>query len=509
MKDADKTKKQLIEEISAMRQQVAEQEASGSKAQPSKEPVQKPDTKVKALYSIAQITSTTLNLDDLLKNSLEEVIGVVEAGAGSIYLLDRDQNIISLKAQRGMVEGGIEEVSNLGLTEANIPNLRQWKDLNTPLSEMIGNEQSDAISKALGVKQKQAPIAIPISAQGQVRGLIILGSPKEPKLTSDDFELLQAMSCQIAMGVENSILLEKAQELSLSDELTGLYNRRYFYVVLHNEMHRAQRYGPSSSLVMLDLDGFKKYNEEFGHTAGDSALKALAQTLIEELRKTDMAFRYGGDEFMIVLPATEADNTSDVIDRIRAKWSQVSRAQYTVQESVLGLSAGIVQFPRDADTADGLVLLAETSLQESRRGGGNKSTLAAELGVVHTEMGDTITVDQVHALAATVDARDPFAYGHWERVASVSDIIGKAVELSDSELADLHTAALLHDIGKVNVSDSIVTKSEELSESEWEIMRRHSTEGAQIISGVQSLSALSSVIRHHHESYDGTGYPDV
>jgi diguanylate cyclase (GGDEF)-like protein len=312
----------------------------------------------------------------------------------------------------------------------------------------------------------------------------------------------------IAAGIDNIRLFDKTRELSLTDDLTGLYNRRYFFGVLYNEMHRAQRYGPSSSLVMLNLDHFKEYNEMFGHTAGDSALKALAQTLEEDLRKTDIAFRYGGDEFAIILPATKAEAAREVVDRIRLKWAEVSKAQYSSQDIVLGFSAGITQFPRDAETVDGLVLLAETAIHESRGVGGNKSTLASELGAVHTDVADTATIEQVYALAATVDARDPFAYGHWERIATISDMIGKAIKLSQDELDNLHAAALLHDIGKVGIPDSIITKPDKPTEHEWEIIRRHSAEGAGLIGNVKGLSELAPIIRHHHESYDGSGYPD-
>ncbi|UCG83963.1 MAG: HD domain-containing protein, partial [Dehalococcoidia bacterium] len=223
---------------------------------------------------------------------------------------------------------------------------------------------------------------------------------------------------------------------------------------------------------------------------------------------TDMSFRFGGDEFVIILPATTAEIAREIVDRIKLHWAQVSRAQYGTQESALGLSAGIVQFPRDADTADGLVLLAETTLRGARGEGGGKSMLASELEAVHSSLQDTTSVDQIYALAATVDARDPYASGHWERVTATADLIGRAIGLSADELNTLHAAALLHDIGKVNIPDQIITKAEKPTDSEWEIIKKHSVEGARIVGNIGELSKLAPIIRHHHESYDGTGYPD-
>lgn len=507
-KDNDKTKKQLLEELAVLRQQIAELEERKGERKPAKKQAQQQDTRIQVIYSIAQTVSNTLNLDELLKTSLSDIAGAMQADTGCILLLDESQQMLSLKAQQGMPAENLEQISTLMLNEEEINNLKRWKAPETHLSQIMSENTINKILTACGLEQPDSLITIPLSAQGQTRGSLILDISKKPKLSPDDLAFLQATGSQVSMGIENAALLEKTQELSLTDELTGLYNRRYFYIVLHNEMHRAQRYGPSSSLALLDIDGFRKYNEEYGHTAGDSALKALAQTLLDDLRKTDMAFRYGGDEFAIILQATEAEIAREVVNRTREKWAQVSKSQYTAQESVLGLSAGIVQFPRDADTADGLVLLAETTLQASRVGGGSRSTVASDLGVLHTEVSDTISVDQVYALAATVDARDPFAYGHWERVASVSDIIGKSVGMPEDELSNLHTAALLHDIGKVSIPDSIVTKPDKLTEQEWEVIRRHSAEGARIVSGISSLASIAPLIRHHHESYDGSGYPD-
>jgi len=304
------------------------------------------------------------------------------------------------------------------------------------------------------------------------------------------------------------LLAEKMSELSITDELTGLYNRRHFYEVLETEIARTQRYGRSFSLVMLDIDWFKEYNDRFGHTNGDAVLKSLAQMLKSSSRKTDVAFRYGGDEFTIILPATDAGRASKIVDRIRSKWLQTPKAEYPTLETPLGFSAGIAEFPENAETADGLVFLADTALYRSKRGGGYKTTLVSELGTLAPDVLARETLDQVYALAATVDARDPYTSGHSKRIASISEMIGKAIGLSPEELATLHAASLLHDIGKVGVPDSILTKPDKPTKGEWKVIRKHPAEGARIVIHVKELAALIPMIRHHHEWYDGTGYPD-
>jgi diguanylate cyclase (GGDEF)-like protein/putative nucleotidyltransferase with HDIG domain len=508
MSDTGKTKKQLVDELSAMRRRIEELEAASDTDRPTETQTGDYAGKIDALQTIAQIVNNTMNLDEMLRSSMDQVIKVMSAGVYCIYMLEAAQKLLSLQAHKGIDQEIIDTISSLTLGEEELQNLQRWKAPSTHLSEILDASTMRKISSAFGTENLKAVVTMPLSARRQLLGVIVMGNLADPKLVSDELELLTAMGDQMSMGIENAVLQGKARELSLTDELTGLYSRRYFYIVLHNEMHRAQRYGPSSSMVMLDIDGFRDYNDKFGHTAGDGALKALAQTLIAELRQTDMSFRFGGDEFVIILPATTAEIAREIVDRIKIHWAQVSRAQYGTQESALGLSAGIVQFPRDADTADGLVLLAETTLREARGEGGGKSMLASEMELVHSSFQDTASVDQIYALAATVDARDPYASGHWERVTATADLIGRAIGLSADDLNTLHAAALLHDIGKVSIPDQIITKADKPTDSEWEIIKKHSVEGARIVGNIGELSKLAPIIRHHHESYDGTGYPD-
>jgi diguanylate cyclase (GGDEF)-like protein/putative nucleotidyltransferase with HDIG domain len=507
MKDSEKKKTQLIEELEAARSRIAELESrrgEGDKAGGAGS-----DARWLGVFkTVAQTFSEALDFETFLSIALEKVVAAAEADTGAILILDTAGTSLSLKARSGITDEAASQLSSLELAENEFESVRRWKDASVPLSDVLSYATHDAIMEALERDQVRSTTSLPLAARDQVVGLMQLGSRSKREWSADDLEILQVIANSIAVGVENALLLRRTKELTLTDELTGLYNRHYFYRVLYTEMHRAQRYGQSASLVMLDLDSFKEYNDSFGHTVGDSALRAFAEMVESSLRETDIAFRYGGDEFTLVLPATEADGAQLVADRLRSRWSHVSKAEYTPQKSMLGLSAGIAQFPRDADTVDGLVLLVEAALQNSKDEGGNRSTLASDLGAVHTDVEEATTVDQVYALAATVDARDLFAQGHWQRVADVAETIGEAIGLPPGELADLRAAALLHDIGKVSIPDSVINKAEELTEHDWRILRQHCVEGARIVGRVKDLAELAPVIGHHHEHYDGTGYPD-
>jgi diguanylate cyclase (GGDEF)-like protein/PAS domain S-box-containing protein len=298
---------------------------------------------------------------------------------------------------------------------------------------------------------------------------------------------------------------QKMSQLSMTDELTKLYNRRHFYKVLVIEIDRARRYDRPVSLAILDVDRFKDYNDKFGHVSGDSVLKSLGGALASYLRKTDTPFRYGGDEFAVILPETDSNKAKDIIERVRLEWLHMPKTESLGLEIPLGFSAGIAGFPKNADS---LVFLADAALYCSKRSGGNRSTMVSEMGEIPHDILANASLDQVAALAATVDAREKHGYGHSQRVADAAETIGSNFGLSGAELVDIRGASLLHDIGKIGISDTILNKSDRLTPLEWEIVKKHSIEGAKIVSQIKKISHLATLIRHHHEWYDGTGYPD-
>ena len=463
---------------------------------------------LEALHAISATVSQTLDLNEMLNSALEKVLEVIEIEAGYIHLFDKEQGELVLKAHRGVSEQHVAAVERLEVSEEAMERWHKYPEPAFGTRLILTESARQVMAPAVRQDGVAISVSVPLWSKSVMHGGLTLIGRTPRRFSPEELELLKAIGNEIAVGIENAGLLEKTRELSATDELTGLYNRRQFYDVLENEMNRMQRYGGSFTLAMLDLDSFKEYNDRFGHTNGDAVLRSLAQMLKTVLRKPDMAFRYGGDEFAIILPATDAQKAKNIVDRIRSKRLVGLKADNEGLEPCLGFSAGIAQFPENAETADGLVFLADTALYRSKRGGGNKSTLVSDLGELPADIMDSATMDQVYALAATVDARDPHTYGHSKRVATISEMIGKAIGLSIRELADLRAAALLHDIGKVGVPDSILTKPGKPEEHEWKILRKHPVEGANIVGYVKELERLVPLIRHHHEWYDGTGYPD-
>ncbi|MEA1959559.1 MAG: diguanylate cyclase, partial [Chloroflexota bacterium] len=304
------------------------------------------------------------------------------------------------------------------------------------------------------------------------------------------------------------IKTDMLEQLASLDGLTNIANRRKFDETLKNEWQRAVRHHFSLSLIMIDVDQFKKYNDKFGHASGDTILADFARALKEALRRTDTAFRYGGDEFIVILPSTNAGKAKEVIERVRRNWLKQLNVQSPDAGNLLGFSAGIAQFPDNAETVDGLVFLTDTALYYAKRGGKRRVMLISDLGASSLDALSSTALDQVYALAATVDTRDPYTYGHSKRVATIAESLGKDLGMYGDELSELVAAAFLHDIGKVGVADTILTKPGKPGRDEWAAIKKHCAEGAKIVRHVKELAPLAPYILHHHEWWDGSGYPE-
>jgi diguanylate cyclase (GGDEF)-like protein/PAS domain S-box-containing protein len=460
------------------------------------------------LHQVAQAVSQTMDMDEMLNSVLDKLCEVADTTVCGIFLLDMESAEIALKTYRGVSKEFVESLRVIKLGESEIKRALEWQEPVIEPDKLFTRVNADKVAAAVEREGLRWYMLLPFWSKGIPLGALAFGDRRERQFSSDDTDLLNSIGSEIAVGIDNIQLLQRTQALSVTDELTDLYNRRHFYDVLEAEMARTVRFGHPFTLVLLDLDGFKEYNDKFGHINGDAVLRSLGQTLNSTLRRSDTSFRYGGDEFAVILTGTDAQRAKQVIERLRARWQQTPKALYPILETPLGFSAGIAQFPEHADTADGLVFMADSALYHAKEEGGYRAVLASDLKSLSPEILEAATPDHVYALASTVDAKDPYTYGHSKNVADIAQAIGKEIGMSGKELADLRNASLLHDIGKLGIPDAILTKPGKPTEEEWEIIKRHSAEGGRIVSYVKDLSPLVPMIRHHHEWYDGTGYPD-
>jgi diguanylate cyclase (GGDEF)-like protein len=254
----------------------------------------------------------------------------------------------------------------------------------------------------------------------------------------------------------------------------------------------------------MDLDNFKLFNDTHGHLMGDQVLKCVAEVLREGCREGDVAGRYGGDEFILLCPNTNALGARAIAEAIRARLADAAPFTADGRRLPLSVSCGLAVYPEMVAAQHELLATADMNLYEAKLDGVAVVGGEPEKENVRLEGGFS-TLD---ALVTAVDKRDRYTRRHSEDVTEFSLMIAEEMGLSEDTKRTVRIAGLLHDLGKIGVPDQILRKPGKLTDEEFEIMKQHPMLGWMIVSAIPALSETLPAIRHHHERYDGRGYPD-
>jgi diguanylate cyclase (GGDEF)-like protein len=223
----------------------------------------------------------------------------------------------------------------------------------------------------------RSTVRLPLIAKGEAIGALCLDSSTPHCYAERELELLVPLGEQLAIAIENARLFQETNRLAITDELTGLFNHRYFYQQLEQEFKRAQRYDRPLSLIMLDIDFFKRYNDLRGHLAGDEALRHFANRLRGNTRGVDILARYGGDEFCIILPETDLRQALVQAERIRSAMERDPPAARDLPPGdAITVSLGVACLGPNMGMAEDLVRAADQALYRSKASGGNQISLA-------------------------------------------------------------------------------------------------------------------------------------
>jgi diguanylate cyclase (GGDEF)-like protein len=281
---------------------------------------------------------------------------------------------------------------------------------------------------------------------------------------------------------QNNTLLESSQQEALSDALTGLGNRRALVSDLAAGIARTSDERPLL-LALFDLDGFKQYNDTFGHPAGDALLTRLGERLRAAQEGTAVAYRMGGDEFCL-LADVDSEGSDEILRRAAAALTESS------EKFRISCSYGSALVPAEASTPEEALQLADQRMYAQKAGIASASRQSSDV------------------LLKVLSERNNSHKSYVSSVGQLAGLLAQRLELSPQEQERVQLAAELHDIGKTAIPDSLLNKPGPLNSEEWEYMRRHTLIGERIILAAPSLAKTAALVRSSHERIDGTGYPD-
>ena len=306
------------------------------------------------------------------------------------------------------------------------------------------------------------------------------------------------------------------------DHLTGVLNRQAALAYLETEIERAARFGHQLSVVMVDLDHFKRLNDSHGHAAGDLILRRIADTLRENVRSVDVVGRYGGEEFLLILPETDVDAAASVAEKLRRLVGCLAvvlddgyRASATLSAGVAGGYGGHLDLEtmiRDADNAmysakalgrDQVYVFHEVEDNGLVR----RAAIAPSARNHANEVGRAAFGAATDSLTAALGGRAGYSGRPSAMIAGAAVQLAQGLGLPDSEIERIRVASMLHDLGKLAIPDEILTKPGELDDPEWRIVSEHPKIGQVILEQAGALRDAATIVLHHHEWYDGRGYP--
>jgi len=311
---------------------------------------------------------------------------------------------------------------------------------------------------------------------------------------------------------------------SNTDGLTKLYNHGFMMERCQFEFERTKRYCSPLSCIILDIDHFKMVNDTYGHRFGDFILTQMSALFKEETRSADICGRYGGEEFiaLVALPVAKA---AEYVFRLHKKIADHTFTNKTISAKIT-VSIGIAEYSDEMQSWSELVERADKALYEAKNSGRNLVRIWSDNNDKHDEVVNTSNIENLknqfqelytaaktdyiqstNALLNAIDAKDHYTLYHSQNVATYAMLLAKALHMKEHDIQLIKNAALLHDVGKIGVDEKILLKKEELTPDEREILRRHPQIGVNIIKDISLLSREIPIILHHHEKYDGSGYP--
>jgi diguanylate cyclase (GGDEF)-like protein/putative nucleotidyltransferase with HDIG domain len=303
--------------------------------------------------------------------------------------------------------------------------------------------------------------------------------------------------------------LEDRYHKSITDSLTGIYNSAYFKQKLSEVIKDTKHNNQSMALLFCDIDNFKRLNDHEGHIYGDKVLVQVSQLILHHIRPQDIVCRYGGEEFVIIMPNTDSPTAKAIAEKVR---HMVAINGHQSILTPITISIGIAVFPQDS-TEENIIHMADQAMYTAKSLGKNRVVTAQELSSYKKQDyarkvdEQKWILDTIISLTKAVELKDSYTHSHSEMVSKYAGTVASSMGLSDEEVKNITIAGLLHDVGKIGIPDHILNKEGRLSKEEYETMKSHPVLGNNILASVDELKDTLPYVLYHHERPDGKGYP--
>jgi diguanylate cyclase (GGDEF)-like protein len=491
------------------------------------------------LAFLNNISRTAISSDDPV-HLLGEIVGEIQKNFSfdhiGIGLLDYGTKEIEIKAEAGATAHAMGRRIPLGFGILG-------RVARTGERALVQNGVPGQMGAIL--PESRSVLCIPITYSETLLGVLNIESHNESAFSPQDVLILNTLADLLATALHNAFVFQKLQQQSITDGLTGIKTRRFFWEALSAEWKRASRSGRAFSVVLIDLDKFKEVNDSMGHFEGDLVLARVGRLLEQKSRQSNVVARYGGDEFIILMPETGPEQAEVLAERLR----QWMAADPLLNEHHITGSFGVASFPTHGFSIEDIIRVADAGMYVSKRSGGNRVSAAQEFaggeefaaqrqqisayiegflqrehnGPEHLEELTSMLVkmcggeedcnvpllkESIEVLSRAAESRELRTSGHGDMVARYTEILARALHLPPEDTSDLIYAARVHDVGKIFVPERILNKPGPLSDDEFFLVKMHARVGAEIVGILPHSAMMRQAIEHHHQRFDGSGYPD-
>ncbi len=494
-------RRELSDDESALARALADTAAAGLARLEAESRARARARQDEALVRAARALNASLELGDVLRTLAREAAMAVDGATSGVYLGNAETGGVATAGHNvgdgwhGLTLAAGEGAAGQALATGRVFTTNDYHgETVVPAHEPL--------------HQFRAAVAVPMAWNDELKGALSVGWTDLHRIEAEDVRTLEAIADLATVACCNAETYEEVQQAARTDALTGLLNHGAMQVRLREEISRARRESAPLACVILDLDDFKRVNDSRGHQAGDELLRGVADLLRAELRPYDQVARYGGDEFVLLLPGSDEAMASQVAERVRDAVAAETEPGSRL-ELAGACSLGVAQWHEPLDAA-ALLEHADRALMLAKRTGKGRVAVAnadveRELALLHADRGSPAAVQ---ALAAAIEERDHYTRERTEQVVHLARGVAMILGLASAKVERIADAALLHDVGKLGVPYEILHKRGPLTEEEWQVMAEHPVAGERILLRIPELAPIAPIVRHEHEHWDGSGYPD-